>query len=182
MMGIGIDLAQQALEQNSMRAKCPHCDIGCDKCIDGYIRVKFPAGEIFTRACQNPECGFYNGGCISENYPTHSSEPCVICDSETIWSKIQDLPSEDPNVEPGYVKNEHKFEAQRLRKNVDSLRKMIEDLRELAIPLVKDLKLTVEQARLLNVCRICKGKPTAVFVYGFGNEHVHESCWNRERV
>ena len=75
-----------------MRAKCPYCDNGCDKCKKGYLEVSFETGYIFTIKCQNPECGFENGMRIDkrENFDKLVLPviKCVKCDGETRYLKI----------------------------------------------------------------------------------------------
>jgi len=44
-----------------MKAKCPYCDKGCDKCNEGYIEVKFSTeGHYHYMICN--ACGENNGG------------------------------------------------------------------------------------------------------------------------
>jgi hypothetical protein len=73
-----------------MKAKCPHCLTGCDKCEDGFIQVSFAVGSIFTRKCRNPDCEFENGGRVSVGVPLGLSNACVICGAPTAWVKICD--------------------------------------------------------------------------------------------
>lgn len=56
---------------------------------------------------------------------------------------------------------------------IDRLRDDCEALRRLCLE-VGVFRLTVEQARLLRVCRVCR-KPDAD-VYEFGKEHAHADC------
>lgn len=49
-----------------MKAKCPHCNSGCDKCQDGYTEVSFPSGpgvKFWRKVCK--DCGGIAGGCFS---------------------------------------------------------------------------------------------------------------------
>lgn len=72
-----------------MKAKCPHCTSGCDRCDHtGFITVKFAQGDLYTRACTTFECGFENGGLISKTTPTHDSGPCLRCKGPTKWQLI----------------------------------------------------------------------------------------------
>lgn len=51
-----------------MKAKCPYCENGCDKCKDGYIDVYFPSGfdnieyEINCKDCGTNSGGGFSGG------------------------------------------------------------------------------------------------------------------------
>jgi hypothetical protein len=68
-----------------MKAKCPYCEKGCDKCKEGYIEVSFTKGKIYTRHCD--DCGFDNGGrIVPSEYPrpTEKLYPCVNCGSEKV--------------------------------------------------------------------------------------------------
>lgn len=165
-----------------MKAKCPECVNGCDRCKGtGYISVSFIEGDMFTRLCLNPECQFVNGGRICDGFPPESSGPCVICEGETEWvldtdPKLNNLPDPLP-----WVKNQDKFYVVRLQKNVEYLRGKIDDLMEFvkSIPGYENLQLTLEQAKLMRVCRICK-KSTIdninPFVFDYGEEYAHKSC------
>jgi len=68
-----------------MKAKCPYCENGCEKCDDGFTEARFASGNLFTRACKNKECGCENGGRIVETFPEESSGPCIMCNGETEW-------------------------------------------------------------------------------------------------
>lgn len=69
-----------------MKAKCPHCKDGCDKCEDGFFEVKLAEGNWFTRACTNPMCGFHNGVRISKSkLEGTSAGACAHCKSPANW-------------------------------------------------------------------------------------------------
>ncbi len=76
-----------------MEAKCPYCEDGCDKCEGGTTTVTFASGYVFTRACQDPQCGFKNGGRITKLRvaPNDSSGKCVWCGADTEWEYSGDM-------------------------------------------------------------------------------------------
>ena len=47
-----------------MKAKCPFCEAGCDKCDGGFNEAQMAEGAVFTIKCQDPKCGFENGNRI----------------------------------------------------------------------------------------------------------------------
>lgn len=58
-----------------------------------------------------------------------------------------------------------------------SLLKTVAALRALALTSVGQRPLSVEEARLLNVCRICRGDPRAgSLLLNYGAEYAHQSC------
>jgi hypothetical protein len=76
----------------TMPAKCPYCEDGCEKCEEGITQARFASGNLFTRACQNPECGFENGGYITTmSLPSESSGKCIRCGLETNWKHLGDI-------------------------------------------------------------------------------------------
>lgn len=78
-----------------MKAKCPYCDKGCEKCQNGMMELCFATGDWFTRECLSPECGFHNGGRICEGFPPESSGACVLCGGETRWLYLGRISDED---------------------------------------------------------------------------------------
>lgn len=70
-----------------MKAKCPNCEKGCEKCKDGFIEVSIAKGKLFTRHCD--DCGFDNGGRVvpeGKDPPEGKPAPCVMCKSQnTRW-------------------------------------------------------------------------------------------------
>ncbi len=58
---------------------------------------------------------------------------------------------------------------------IAALRNKLAALRTLALTSV-NRPLTVEEARLRDVCRICRGKPSASFLYNYGKEYAHRDC------
>jgi hypothetical protein len=69
---------------------------------------------------------------------------------------------------------------------VESLQEKMGELREFAksIPGYENLQLTLEQAKLMHVCRICKkpDRPLTIdnkidpFILNYGEEYAHKSC------
>lgn len=176
-----------------MKAKCPHClpDNGCEKCnFTGQIDVDFAEGEWFTRVCLNPECLFVNGGRICNGFPLMSSGPCVMCEGETKWVSMDD-PILEEIGEP-WIQNQYKFTCTRLEKDLISLREKLKETRDFAknIPGFKDLQLSVKEAQLMKVCRICKevdsprtiDNKTDPFVMNYGEEYAHKSCLQPKEI
>lgn len=88
-----------------MKAKCPHCfgekpdRIDCPKCGgSSFIDAGFAEGALYTRACQNPACGYENGGYIVEpdrpkgphGEPPEPPRDCVQCGAPSVWKKLAD--------------------------------------------------------------------------------------------
>lgn len=72
-----------------MKAKCPHCQSGCDRCDGGFFDVEFADGSVYTRACTNEACGFENGGRISQTpLSGDCGMPCVRCASPAVWKFV----------------------------------------------------------------------------------------------
>lgn len=147
-----------------MQALCPHCfgEKKCDKCHEGLVRVGFADGVWCACVCLNSEeCGFQNGGCCN---PKH--EP-------TKWIPFDDCP-ELPDPAP-YEVNEHKWRVKKLEKQAAEQRERYRRLVAFALPLIPAGRiLTVPEAKLLNICRICK-KPDPN-VYNYGEEFAHRAC------
>ena len=79
-----------------MRAKCPHCRDGCDRCGGiGYQEARFATGALYTRHCTNLECGFDNGGrIVGPDSPVdveEPPEPCLHCGSFAEWLLIGEM-------------------------------------------------------------------------------------------
>ena len=175
-----------------MKAKCPHCHNfghGCEKCnFTSQIDIDFAEGDWFTRVCLNPECLFVNGGRICKGFPPESSGSCVMCEGETKWVSMDD-PILEEIGEP-WVQNQYKFTCTRLEKDLISLRDKLKETRDFAknIPGLKDLQLSVKEAQLMKVCRICKevdfprtiDNKTDPLVINYGEEYAHESCLRKE--
>lgn len=161
-----------------MKAKCPYCESGCGCCKDGFFEVEMAVGDWFARECTNLECLFVNGGHHSEGYPDVPSEPCVVCGEATKWTHFGDV----EHKERPYKKNEQKFALKREKEYNKQLQERYKSLQVFAKKLLPSLErvLTRDEAYLLGVCRICRGKDSPrrgdPFVYGFGNEYAHESC------
>lgn len=71
-----------------MKAKCPNCQTGCARCVDGYIEVRLAPGDCYTRACTNPVCRFMNGGRMSTVPLTGSCGQCVHCGEAAEWMLV----------------------------------------------------------------------------------------------
>jgi hypothetical protein len=166
-----------------MKAMCPECagktDFDCPKCNNTKeIEVRFAEGEVFTTVCLNrKECGFVNGGRITKGgFPEESSGPCVICDGVTEWQLMKEV-VEDEN--PGWQRNREKWHIHSLNKTVEKLRATNNELRVFARRFLPET-ITVEEARLLGVCRVCRKEKDATGwtpnVYNYGDEYSHSSC------
>jgi hypothetical protein len=66
-----------------MKTKCPHCNNGCEKCVDGFREGTIATGDVFQKICK--KCFFINGISFHGNPNTISN--CVHCGSETEWIK-----------------------------------------------------------------------------------------------
>ena len=78
-----------------MKAKCPCCISGCNKCDQsGKIDVKLAEGNLWTRACVI--CGFENGGRIEkgDKEPKELSGKCVMCGAPTRWVLLGNINNE----------------------------------------------------------------------------------------
>lgn len=81
-----------------MEAKCPYCEEGCEKCEDGTLEVKMAEGALYTIKCQDPVCGFENGGrIVGPGLPPLPPEgltdwgstlECVMCEAEAKYELI----------------------------------------------------------------------------------------------
>lgn len=72
-----------------MRAKCPYCDDGCNRCEDGFFESTFSDGPIFVLECLSEDCGFANGAQIlgPDLPPLRRGEiRCAMCDHMAEWS------------------------------------------------------------------------------------------------
>ena len=75
-----------------MKAKCPYCAEGCDRCQGGFTEVTFADGDVFTRHCNG--CGKDNGGRIAAEFLKPPEQwakpsPCVWCGSADMeWRKV----------------------------------------------------------------------------------------------
>lgn len=83
-----------------MKAKCPYCQTGCDKCKDGYTTVSMATGALYTRHCN--ACDEDNGGRIAAATGTPPEQwrppgPCVWCHSpDVIWLLIGEVREYQP--------------------------------------------------------------------------------------
>lgn len=72
-----------------MKAKCPFCEDGCEKCTDGHTEATFASGTLWARHCN--ACGEDNGGCIFKGPPQRKPMDCVWCKSaDVIWLEVGD--------------------------------------------------------------------------------------------
>lgn len=165
-----------------MRAMCPHCGgDGCDKpnCVDGYLQVSFAEGDWFTRQCINMvDCGFTNGGCITKDgFPSEPSEPCVICNGPTDWIRFEDAPEDSGE---GHTRNYDKFAIKSLDGMVERLREILKKTKETVAGWeeVKNRNLTIEEARLIGVCIVCResSNPTKEKGSFHNKEWAHDKC------
>jgi hypothetical protein len=72
-----------------MKAKCPYCDNGCPKCVDGYVEVHFATpdqGHYHPLICN--ACGLTSGGCLhTPDRPmseVHRNAVCPSCGGEDL--------------------------------------------------------------------------------------------------
>jgi hypothetical protein len=81
-----------------MKAKCYKCfgeKPDCNKCNGtGFVEASIASGEVYTRHCTNPDCGFDNGGmivgptaCPKEALDSPPS-PCLYCNSKAEWKLV----------------------------------------------------------------------------------------------
>jgi hypothetical protein len=68
-----------------MKAKCPHCRNGCEKCDGGYFEASIAVGDWYTRHCN--QCGFDNGCRVATEFMPPFAEwakpnPCIYCKNE----------------------------------------------------------------------------------------------------
>lgn len=80
-----------------MKAKCPYCHDGCEKCSAGFLSVSFATGDLYTRECTNPNCEFQNGGRIVEKgtVPKDHLDPCIYCGSRCEWFHVCTLEDDE---------------------------------------------------------------------------------------
>lgn len=157
-------------------AKCPYCQDGCDRCNNGYVEATLSdARPIYTIQCLNEECKFVNGAHFGK--PNEPSGSCCVCYGETRWVEADSI-VEDEN--PPWVKNRQKFEIQHLEKVNEDQRNRIKELQSFAVSLLGDRVLSLQEAKMLNVCRICKGAVTVPFVYNYGKEYAHTQCLGQD--
>jgi len=159
-----------------MKAKCPYCKEGCESCKDGFIDVTIPNDkDVFTILCKNEECKFVNGACFG--FPDEPSGECVMCSGETYWIEANKVVEDEV---PPWVINKNKFIIKDLERRNSKLLEIISKLRKLALKFCGDGEITLEEAKLLDVCRICKGESRASFVYNYGKEYAHKKCLERD--
>ena len=71
-----------------MKAKCPHCKDGCEKCDKGFVEVDFAEGITYDLVCK--KCGQVVGFHIDEGNdpPTDATAEHACC----LWCEgFQDL-------------------------------------------------------------------------------------------
>ena len=160
-----------------MRAKCPYCQDGCDRCEGGYTTVSIKEGTVWTKQCLNhEECGFANGGRVSDEEPEDPSPPCVICGELTDWVPLE-LTTEG---EPAYEAYRQKYSLAHVNSSCEALRREIRDLRNIVRqwPELQKRSLSREEARLLGVCQVCKkpGDPPTRNVFDANAGFGHKDC------
>lgn len=171
-------------------AMCPHCGgEGCKRCENkGTREARFAEGDWYTRHCTNPECGFNNGGRIVPA-GTHPDDPgnehpgdydgddkCVVCGEQTAkWVPYFEAPESD-----AWVKNQDKFTVKRQDKMIESLRATNKSVRALALEILEGKKtLSMEECRLLDICRVCNKPFKVPFTTFYGKEYAHSDCLKR---
>ncbi len=170
-----------------LEAMCPHCfGKGCEQCGDGRITLGFKEGDWYTSQCNNPRCYFENGVGISDEIPSHPSGPCVVCKEPTEWILVEEARSCTFEGEPPHVTNQWEFAYKGQKRIIEHFKKTTNDLRKMLLPLMSEKTLTVEEAKLLQICSICHGKDwprtnedgtNDPFQY---KEYAHVSCLNKK--
>lgn len=161
-----------------MKAKCPHCETGCGKCDGGQIDVSLAKGNIFTRVCQNSaECGFVNGGYVSDSFPMRSSGECQMCGSETQWMLMEEAPTEEAWQKPD---NYLKWTVKGYERCLEGMRAEFRKVQQLALDILNGKsELALNDYKTLGVCRICRKPYSAPFVLNYGDEYAHSGCLQR---
>lgn len=162
-----------------MKAKCPFCECGCDKCDGGFIEIIVYPGEWLTRVCANEEeCGFVNGeSSVRFELMMTKPDPCVNCGGPCVWRAEDYVPSSQGWRDP---KNQVKWMSERNERTIESLVARQMELIHIGRRLVHGDKLTLNDFRLLGICRICHEPESTPFVLDFGNEYAHWACLVRE--
>lgn len=82
-----------------MKAKCPYCDDGCDKCEDGYIEVSVHIEKAYTIKCI--DCEGENGCRLAgpglPPLPERPDIPCIDCGSYNVFYLDMGRQQEPPN-------------------------------------------------------------------------------------
>lgn len=159
-----------------MKAKCPFCDSGCEKCENGFMEITIVKGMWIYRVCCNQEeCGFVNGGSAYDgSRDLDEDDTCIICDGPTEW-KLPDNISEERNWEK--PENATKWRMLRDEKTIEELKNTIKKFRTLSVAILNGkTDLTLDDYRLLNVCRICHQPQSVPFKLNFGEEYAHTFC------
>jgi len=141
-----------------LEAMCPHCfGKGCEQCGDGRMTLRIKEGDWYTSQCNNPRCYFENGVQISDAIPSYPSGPCIVCEEPTEWVLVENARSNDwpTDVEPPHVTNYWEFAYKGQERIIEHFKKTTNDLRVMLLPLISEIALTVEEAKLLKVCRVC---------------------------
>lgn len=90
--------------------------------------------------------------------------------------KLNEVIGHGPDVAISWLRSAfHMHEEQR-----DDLLVKLHELRALYLAKVSG-PLTVQEAQLLNVCRVCRGKVGGPFLLQYGAEFAHEGCVRRDQ-
>jgi hypothetical protein len=83
---------------SKLKAKCPHCDIGCEKCSEGYTEVTFGTKDsvMYSLICR--DCGSNVGGGLLDSETRRIVEIldlgkraiCPFCDTMNIERIIEE--------------------------------------------------------------------------------------------
>jgi hypothetical protein len=172
-----------------MKAKCPHCESGCNKCTDGFFEVSLPIVDDpeapWTTACKNQEeCGFVNGVCFDKKWIEDRDLVCVMCYGP---AEIKSLAEAEANSSYAYEKpeNANKWTIKSLERSVETLREKLKKTREVATEYLNKLNVAspsliepipIKHAQLLNICRYCFQPFKVPFLTNCGKEYAHKDC------
>jgi len=164
-----------------MKAKCPYCQDGCEKCSNGFIEASFKKdGKYWTRVCQNrKECGFVNGGhWVDEGFPLESSGACIICGSPIDWMLLEEAPDDEAWKKPeNYIKWQYKAQQE----TVAAFREDVRKLRSLAMSILNGkTEFSLDDCRLLDICRICRKEASGPLTLNYGEEYAHTDCLKKD--
>lgn len=159
-----------------MKAKCPFCESGCQKCDRGFLEVIKHPGTWWYAVCSNrEECLFVNGGHANDGeFPEKNSGQCLLCGGVTEWMTEKNIPANSPYMSP---ENALKWQQRRHEIQVCQLLDDIDKIRSIALKYITpETALTVEDCRSLDICRICHQKASCPLTLNFGEEYAHTKC------